>query len=341
MITSLAHSLLSATLLFAALSSSAHYNLNSYNVSAGATNTSSSTTYKLNGNAGGISSGASPSSTDKGLPGVIQAQQANVPAAPTLSNGSNTYYNKLGFILNIGSDPTDYTYAIAVSTDNFATVTKYVQADGTLGTAQVYQTYTTWGGASGSTIVGLLPNTSYQVKAGSMQGLFTASLFGPYATISTVNPSLTFSLSPSTLTLTSLLAGTIITSSSITTTFATNAASGGSIYIAGQNGGLLSSSTGFTITSISSDLATQSFGFGAQGSSATQSSGGPLAFVSPFNGATTNIGAPQTTYKPLLSTSAPVVGGSATSVLKAKSSSITPAGQDYQEVLTFVASASY
>jgi hypothetical protein len=341
MIPTLVRSFITAGLLFGALSSSPNYKLNTYNLSAGSTNTSSSATYKLNGNAGGISGNASPSTTDKGLPGVIQAQQANVPAAPTLSNGGNTYYNKLGVILNIGSNPTDYTYAIAVSTDNFATITKYVQADGTLGASQVYQTYTTWGGASGTTIVGLLANTSYQVKAGSMQGLFTASLYGPYATISTVNPSLTFTLSPNTITFSSLLANTVVTSSAITTSFATNAANGGGVYVSGKNNGLLSSTTGFTITSISNDLSTQSLGFGVQGSSATQTSGGPLAFVSPFNGASANIGAPAATFKPLLTAATAVVGGSATSVLKAKSSSSTPAAQDYQEVLTFVATASY
>jgi hypothetical protein len=341
MLSSLTSTLLSATMLFAALSSSSNYKLNTYNISSGGTNTSSSSSYKLNGNAGGISGSPSPSSTKTGLPGVIQAQQANVPAAPTLSNGGNTYYNKLGVTLNIGGDPTDYTYAIAVSTDNFATITKYVQADGTLGASQVYQSYTTWGGASGTTIIGLLPNTSYQVKAGSMQGNFTASLFGPSATLSTVNPSLTFTLSPNILSFTSLLAGTVVTSSAITTTFATNAASGGSVYIAGQNNGLTSANTSFTIPAISNDITAQSTGFGAQGSTVSQTSGGPLAFASPFNGTSGNIGAPATTYKPLILATTPVVGGSATTVLKAKSSNVTPASQDYQEVLTFIASASY
>jgi hypothetical protein len=341
MFPSFTHTLVSITMLMAALSSSTNYKLNTYNLSSGGTNTSASSTYKLNGNTGGISGSASPSSTKTGLPGVIQAQQANVPAAPTLSNGGNTYYNKLGVTLNIGSNPTDYKYAIAVSTDNFATVTKYVQADGTLGAGQVYQTYTTWGGASGTTIVGLVANTNYEVKAGSMQGNFTASLFGPYATLGTVNPSLTFTLSPNTLSFTSLLAGTVITSSAITTTFATNAASGGTVYIAGQNNGLTSVKTSFTINAITNDITTQSTGFGAQGSSVSQTSGGPLAFASPFNGASGNIGAPATTFNALVSTIAPVVGGSATTVLKAKSSTVTPAAQDYQEVLTFIASASY
>lgn len=331
-----------ALLFFATFSQSPSYKLQNYNIGSGGTNDSASSTYKLNASTGEVSGGTSTSSggNQKILSSSIQAQQANVPLAPTLSNGSSTYYNQLGFIINTSSDPNDFTYSVAVSTDNFTT-TKYVQADGTLGVSKVYQTYAAWGGASGSTMTGLTQNTTYQVKMDAKQGLFTNSAYGPQASIATVGPQLSFGISPSTVNLGTLGAGSIVSGSTAVTTFATNAASGGSVYIAGKNGGLKSTAAVNTIASYTGDLTSPSEGFGAQGASATQTSGGPLTIVSPFNLTGTNVGAPAVTFQPIFTTTASIVGGSATVNIKAKASTVTPAGQDYQEILTFVASASF
>ncbi len=330
-------------LLFATFSQSTTYQLQNYNLGSGGTNSASSSNYQLNASTGEVSSTPPTGSTDKVMPSSIQAQQANVPLAPTLDNGSNTYYNKLNCIINKGgADASDYTYAIAVSTvSNFASV-NYVQSDGTLGASQVYRSYAAWGGASGSFIVGLAPNTTYYVKVAAMQGQFTNSAFGASANASTANPSLTFSLSPSSLNLGSLLAGSVITGGvNIAVGFSTNAGTGGNVYIAGANVGLKSTTTSTTIAAVSADLSSQSQGFGVQGLTASQSSGGPLTIASPYNGSGSVVGAPALTFLPIFSTTAAVTGGSATAAVKAKAATTTPAANDYQEILTFVAAASF
>ena len=139
-------------LLFAAITSSPNYHLNSYDVGSGSTNSSTSTTYKLNASAGDTQGSTSNSTNYETKSGVIQSQQANVPVAPTLSNNGGAYTDRLNFIINtfVGSfvtgNPTDATYSVAVSTTSNFTVTNYVQADGTLNTTPVYQTFTAWGG---------------------------------------------------------------------------------------------------------------------------------------------------------------------------------------------------
>jgi hypothetical protein len=326
--------------LLAAFSSSTNYQMKSYDIGSGATNSSSSATYSLNGTVG-EPSGTSASPNYQTLSNTIQAQQTNVPLAPTLSNGSNSYYNELGCIINTDSNPNDATYAIAVSTDSFATVS-YVQATGALGSSPVFQTYTAWGGASGTYIVGLAPSTAYQVEVTAMQGTFDNSAYGPAAAISTVATSITFSLTPNTENLGTLTSGTVVSApSNLAMTFTTNADYGGNVYIAGQNAGLKSTTANHTIAASTGNLNSTSEGFGVRGVNTGQTSGGPLAIASPFNGTNNVVGAPGTTFLPIFSSSAPINGGTATAIIKAKASTSTPAANNYQEVLTLIASASF
>ena len=329
-----------SAILFASFSQSSTKALQNYSVGSGGTNSSSSSTYQLNASTGDAA-GTTSSATKTTKASAIEAQQANVPLAPSLSNGSGTYYNQLGFIINMSGDPTDYTYAVAVSTDNFTT-TKYVQLDGTLNTSQVYRTYSAWGSGTGSTMTGLTANTVYMVKVAAMQGQFTNSAFGPAAAQSTVGPQISFSIAPSLINMGDLLPATIVSSgANISVSFATNGASGGKVYIAGKNGGLKSTAVSNTIAAYTGDLTSPAQGFGVQGSGATQSSGGPFSVVSPYGVSGTNVAGPATTFQPIFSTSASVVGASASVILKAKASAQTPAASDYQEILTFVASASF
>jgi hypothetical protein len=147
-------------LLLAGLPASTNYQLHNYTFGSGGTAGSSSTNYKLNGTAGEQSGGTVSGTNFKDNTGNNGSQQANTPIV-TLTNPAN-YYNKLKFVLDIQSNPTDTVYAIAISTDNFAT-TNYIKSDNTIGstlTLADYQTYTTWGGASGANVLGLTPNTS-------------------------------------------------------------------------------------------------------------------------------------------------------------------------------------
>jgi hypothetical protein len=326
--------------LFAAFSSSTSYQLQNYGINGAASNSSASTTYQLETATGQVQSIPSNSTSYNGLSGSIQAQQSNVPPAPTLSNGNNTYFNKLGLIINTGGNPSDTTYAVAISSNNFSS-TSYVQADGTLGATPLFQTYTQWGGASGSTIVGLSASTAYEVKVSAMQGTFTNSAYGPFASATTASPSLTFSITPNTVTIPSLLSGTVQTGPTMTTALSTNASFGGSIYISDSNAGLRSVSHAATIASTSTNLTTATHGYGLQGLTATQTSGGPLTISSPFNGTANNVGALTTTPHILFSSGAAITGGSATAALLAKASSTDPAANDYSDTLTFIAAASF
>lgn len=333
--------LLGLGMVFAAFSSSTSYKLNSYSVGGGSTNSSASSNYSLQASTGQVNGPTSSSATYSTKSGAIQTEQTNVPPAPTLSNGGGTYYNQLNFIINTASNPTDAQYAVAVSTTSGFTVTNYVQADGTLNTTPVYQTYAQWGSGSGTLAVGLLPNTTYWFKVNSIQGKFTNAAYGPSANLATVGPAISFSLTPNTISFGSLLPGSVVTSpSTISLTFATNASNGGAIYSAGQNTGLVSASSSnynIHVLAPSGDLSSLSEGFGIKGLTASA----PLSIQTPYDGSSNVVGAVYTTFQPVFSASASVTSGTATATLLAKSSISTPSATDYQDTLTFIAAASY
>lgn len=345
--------------LLATLPATSNYQLNSYGFGSGGTGGSGTATYSLEGQSGDLSA---PDSTASGSqyktkPGFIQTQQANVPKIASLDNGSGLYYNKLNFVLDPQGNPSDATFLIAVSTDNFVSDDKYLQPDGTLSptlTPSDYQTYADWGSSSGSSIIGLLPGTTYYVRARATQGLYSESAFGPSASQATANPTLTFALTttsesspPFSVNIGTLEDG-VVTSApdDINVSLSTNGASGGDIYVSGKNGGLLSGSTGFKIASSSTDLATASDGFGAWSSSASQASGGPFTALSHYaagscSGSSCDVGIIGTIMRSLYTTGGPVSGGSGTLSLSAKASRTDVAASDYQEVLTFVAAANF
>src|SRR5579884_2667426 len=183
-------------LILAAFSSGNTYQLKSYSLGAGGgTNNSSSNTYTVQGSLGEQTNNTAAGSTYTGNNSSIQTEQINVPGAPTLSNNGGTYYNQLNCVISTSNDPSDTTYAIAVSTNSFVT-TNYVQANGTLGASAVYQTYSTWGGSSGFQMTGLSAGTTYQVKVAAKQGMFTNTAYGPVASQATASPTLSFSVSP-------------------------------------------------------------------------------------------------------------------------------------------------
>jgi len=330
----------SIPLLMAAFSSSGTYELNSYNVGGGGTNSASSSTYSLQGNVGEVGGDPTSGSTYTVKSGAVQEEQANVPPAPTLSNGGGTYFNKLNFIINTGGNPSDTKFSVAVSTTSNFTVTNYVQADGTLSGTPVYQTYAQWGSGTGTLATGLVSSTTYWFKVNAGQGKFTYSAYGPSASLATAGgPTLSFSLSPASENMGSLLANTVVTSpSSLSFTFSTNAGNGGTVYMAGQFTGLRSpSSSNYTlgVSQPGGDLSSLSEGFGLKGLTASA----PLSIQTPFNGTGNNVGAITTTFQPVFAATSAVNSGTATANLLAKSSIATPSATDYQDVLTFVAAA--
>ena len=343
------------TFLFVlAFPASTNYQLKDFGFGAGGQSNMTSTDYAIEGIAGEISREALTGTNYNAWPGLLFTNQANVPTAPTFTNPSS-YYNKLLIVVNQSSNPSDTKYAIAISTDAFVSDTKYVQSDATVGAtlgSEDYQTYTAWGGASGTLILGLVPGITYTVKVKALQGKFTETGYGPTATAATINPTLTFDIDvsasdtdtnpPFAIDFGSLPATTVTDSpQKIWVDLTTNGASGGRVYVYATNTGLLSASKSYTITAVTGNLTSLSEGFGAQGSTATQSSGGPLSIATLYNVASNNVGITDTTIREIFTTNNPITSGRGSFLLKAKSSAVTPASADYTETLTVIASASF
>lgn len=338
--------------VLAILPSTTNYKLNSYGFGSGGGAGLSTATYSLEGLSGETNGTSSSTANDASNPGYIQTQQANVPKIASLDNNGGIYYNQLHFVIDNQNNPSDAKFLISVSTDNFVTVKNYLQPDGTLsGTLQLadYQTYAAFGASGGSMIIGLNPGTTYYVRALATQGKFSESAYGPSLSMATANPTISFSLQtssgptpPYTISMGTLSEGVINTSAqTINTSFSTNAASGGNVYVTGKNGGLYSSSQSHLISSVSNDLGSLSSGFGAQNSSISQVSGGPYTVVAPYAGSGNVVGTLDSTTRSLYSSSAPLSGGSGVLKLLAKAANTDVAATDYQDVLTFTASANF
>lgn len=334
-----------------ALPASTNYQMNDFGFGAGGSGVATSTNYEMTGVAGEVSGANGVGVTYNMGQGLIFTQQSNVPGAPTFTNPSS-YYNKLKLVLDTGSNPSDTLFAIAVSSDNFVT-TFYVQSDTTLGASPVYQTYSAWGGASGLLITGLASSTTYKAKVSAVQTKYTETAFSAASSAATVAPTLSFDIdiaptdqetaSPYTVAFGTLAVGSVTTASDkIWIDLDTNAQGGGFVYDYNSNGGLRSANVNYTITSATADLSSASEGYGFQVSTTTQSAGGPLTAVSPYNLGTQNVGVVDSTTRTILNSSAaPITAGRASIVVKAKAATTTPSAGDYADTITMIASATF
>lgn len=341
-------------LLFFVFPASTTYQLKDYGYGGGGVANGTSSSYALEGIVGEQNAGKLDGTTYDLGAGLQFTNQANVPPAPTFTNPSS-YYNKLKIVLDTGGNPSDTKFAIAISTDSFASDTRYVQNDNTVGSAlgsEDYQTYTTWGGGSGSLIIGLVSGTTYQVKVKAIQGKFTETGYGPTASAATDTPKLTFDIDvsasdtdtgpPFTTNFGNLIASTVTDSpEKIWVDFTTNGESGGKVYVYGSHAGLASTRASYTIGAVTGNLTSLSEGFGAQGASATQSAGGPFSIATAYSLASNNVAITDTNIREIFTSSNPTTSGRGSFLLKAKSSAVTPAASDYTETLTVIASASF
>ena len=336
--------------LFAAAPASLSFTLKYYDFGNGGV-TATSSLYNLNGTVGTQTGAPQTNGVTILNPGEKPTQTANVPPAATLTNPTNSY-NKLRLVINTGSNPSDGRFAIAISSDNFTT-TKYVQADNSLGSTLAianYQTYVQWGSATGFDILGLTANTSYQAKVSAYQGVFTASAFGPASTAVATQPTtVSFTVAtttngtpPFSVNFASLTAGTVFTAdANAQLTLSTNAVFGGGIYIVDTNGGLKSTKVTYTLTSATADLSAVGSGYGAQATSLSQTSGGPLAASSPFNGAANGVGGLSTSLQQIIGLNSAVTNGSAQIKFMAKTSNSVPPANDYSDTQTIIAAMTF
>jgi hypothetical protein len=332
---------------------STNYTLKDFAWGGGGTSGSSSNSYSALGILGELSSSSLDSTNYHSWTGLTYTMMANVPPAPNLNNPAN-YFDRLEIILATANNPTDAQYAIAISTDGFTT-TNWVKADGTLTatlTNAEWQTHAAWGGGSGTDIVGLTANTTYTAKVKARHGGYTESPLGPADSADTETLSVEFDIDvhstdtetspPYQLSLNELTTNTITTGSqSIWIDLTTNAGNGATVYINGDNGGLQSTKTSHLLNSVSDDLDNQTEGMGLQISNVTQGSGGPLAKVSPYNGAGDVVGLVPLQLESIFTTPGAIVNGRGSIVVKAKAGEITPAATDYSETLTMVVMPSF
>lgn len=209
------------------------YELKEYGFGSGGVTGSESTSYSLFGLLGETEYGQLSSTNYSANTGLTFTIISHVPAAPTFTNPSNNY-DRLKFVIDNGGNPTDTTFAIAISTDDFVT-TSYIQDDNTVGAtlgSEDWQTYTNWGGASGEYVTGLLPGTTYKIKVKARQGNYTETPYSATASVATVQPSLTFGIDSASITFDNLYSGNSWTDTSKSTvlTTSTNAYNGYSIY---------------------------------------------------------------------------------------------------------------
>lgn len=334
---------------------SGNFKLMDYGFGAGGTATSSSSNYSLFGMLGQVDQG-SPSSSNYFIgAGLEYTLQASAPAAPTFVNPSN-WYNKLKITINRGgNDPADTEYAIRIASGSGSF--QYIQNDNTVGNDlgdEDWQSYSSWGGSSGTNLIGLFPGTLYTVQVAARQGqFFTQFMWSPTSSASTVNSSLSFDIdissvdtetaAPYTLAIGNLSAGSVTTSTNkIWVDFSTNANNGGFLSISGTNNGLQSTTVSHTITSATADLTAQPTGYGARSNTVSQSSGGPMEALTPYDGTSNNVGALSSSKQYIYDSSqAPVTGGRVSFELKAKASNTTPSANDYTDILTILATGSF
>jgi hypothetical protein len=183
-----------------------------------------------------------------------------------------------------------------------------------------------------------------------MQGKFTETEYGPTASAATVDPTLFFAIRTDTLSSPPFVVnyGVMATGAvnnspqKIWADITTNGESGVRVYVSSANAGLVSSSASYTISSVTGDLNSVGEGFGAQGVSVTQSSGGPLAITTGIYSQSGNtVGIVDTTIREIFNSPGPIDGGSGSFQLKAKPATTARSASDYTETLKLIVAGSF
>jgi len=330
---------------YANLPASSNYQLQDYSFGAGGTTNSQSSSYGLNGVAGEVEFGQPASTNFKAGSGLTYMLTVNVPGAPTLST-PNTNYDRILFVINTSSNPSDTTYALQISTSSdFSTGVNYIKSDGTIGTTLAttdFQTYTAWGGASGTYVTGLTSGTTYYIRAKAKQGDYTETAWGPAASIATQYPALTFTINNPAITFNNLNGGNSYTDSSQSDTLTTTSNSINGYIVYGRETQTLTSSEGHTISDYgspnSAPTSWSGIGFGYTTNDTTLSgTGGANRFNNGTNYAGFGTSAPG---DPVDDGSIPVTNDTVTVSYRVTATSSTPAGT-YKNTIIYTIVPSY
>ena len=163
-----------------------------------------------------------------------------------------------------------------------------------------------------------------------------------------INTNAPYSVSLGNLTTTNASNSDNSTINSIWVDLDTNASGGAVVAVVSANGALKSASIPTdSIPSSTGTMAPATANYGLCVGSVTQTSGGPLAKVAPFNGVTctlshvNTIGQVTTSSQNILSSSTSVVAGRSEIRVNAENSLTTPAHPDYTDTLTFIATGTF
>ncbi|MGE5343161.1 MAG: choice-of-anchor Q domain-containing protein [Candidatus Omnitrophota bacterium] len=168
---------------------------------------------------------------------------ANVPSAPTVNNATST---TLDITVNINSNPASTEFAIQETGGG-----KYVQADGTLGAAAVWQNVATWGT---KTVTGLTTGDTYTFQVKARNGESTETAFGATTSgVPVAAPTVTTQAAGS------ITATTATGNGTITATNGGNATARGVIYYAYTNTDKAIGDGGVTNISSNGDFGTGAF----------------------------------------------------------------------------------
>lgn len=346
------HVPLSAFIFLLAFPASSTYQLQEYSFSSGSGNSS--------GSGKSLSASVGEQGAETLSNGTVGLQSAfnntltiQAPLAPTFEN-PKSYYNKLKLTIDPTGFDSSIKYAVAISDDNFTT-TRYVSSDYTVSdslSTDNWRTFSEWGTGGSFLIIGLKDATQYTVKMRAFDAQLGESGFGPGVAASTVSPSLAFDVDvssdgsetdpPFTINFASLPPAQVSEGpKKVWVNFSTNAESGADVYVKGQNGGLVSLASQYKIASLSGDLSAVGEGFGAQAYSVFQTAGGPLQVASAYDLIDNTVGIVDASMRKIFYATAPIDNAVGSFVLKAKSSAVTPAGNDYSETFNIVISGRF
>lgn len=326
---------------------------------------SSSNNYRSRDSISDIESGDSTGTDYRNPSGFQPGAYPGIPDQPTLVNTGGLLYNSLDFVVVPGpGQQTDTTYAIAISSDDFAT-TYFIQPDDTLGAVEAWQSYTDWGGGSGERVVGLLPNTTYKIKVkasygGGSHAQDSESGYSLEASATTIAPSLTVSIAGVNIGQTIAGQMTTVTSTATSIGFGVLTVGDGSPNIAAQTITVTTNATGgYTATARhDQDLTSQNNDVIATVSGTNAS---PLAFgtgvtTGRFGYHTTDdslcTGTPnrflandtyarmETTPYEIACDAGPVTSQVTSIIYKLVIGNLQPAG-DYQSTVTYITTATY
>lgn len=260
-------------------------------------------------------------------------------------------------------NPSDTLYAVMISTDNFVSDIRYIDASTFMpesySTHNIndFMTKADWETETFN-IKGLDSNTTYYIKAFALKGDFTQTAAGPIKSAKTASGSVYFDIdiagstgytaetsAPYTVAFTGAYeliggAAAITAGNRIWMDVQTNSDGGFAIVMRGVNGGLKSSTTTQTITSANANLDQVASGFGLQSEyidyDSSSSLFGTISATADYSGTINTVGKITTSANKVYDGDGPIVDGRmALKVIAKPGITYTPA-TDYQETIYLI-----